>query len=433
MKLAVVGLGKLGLPLVAVLAGSGHKTHGYDKNLEHIERLNAGIYNFEEPGLNEILEANKVRTQFGNDILQVCKGAKVIFVIVPTPSNSEGKFSNDAIIEVLKNVSQTIKDSDSFQIINIVSTVMPGSCKEVFIPLIEEISGKKCGVDFGLTYNPEFIALGSVIKNMKYPDMHLIGASDLISGQVVLEIMSGFVLNSPESRIMNLTEAELVKISVNNFVTMKISFANMMMQICESFRGTNVDVVTEAIGLDSRIGSRYLKAGTSFGGPCFPRDTRALDNVLQEAGIEQSIPAAVDQMNIAHSRYISERILSLVKNSDKNVIALIGLAYKEDTRVTEESASLNLAGQLANYSGRVIGWDPIIKETQPDFPSKLEVIANLHETLSEGVTIVVLRLLSTEDRAHFSNLDDDKVIFDPWRQFSKEDIGNAQLVQPGKS
>jgi UDPglucose 6-dehydrogenase len=298
---------------------------------------------------------------------------------------------------------------------------------------VEKISGKKCGIDFGFTFNPEFIALGSVIKNMQYPDMHLIGASDETSGKIVSEAISKIVLSNPESRIMNLTEAELVKISVNNFVTMKISFANMMMEICDSFEGTNVDVVTEAIGLDSRIGSRYLRAGMSFGGPCFPRDTRALDVVLKDAGLEESIPAAVDRVNSAHSEYIKNAILKLLHDSKDNSITLIGIAYKEDTRVTEESASLNLALHLISDSTRVYGWDPLITEHQSNFPKNLQIKSELKEALSSSYVIAVLRILKSEHKEAFLNLNDDKVVFDPWRQFSTNDVGRAKLVQLGFS
>lgn len=433
MKITVVGLGKLGLPLLAVLANSKFSTHGYDKNLNWINQLSIGGTHFDEPQLSEMLLSANSNISYHSNIFEACKESEIIFIIVPTPSGADGKFSNEILKEILENLAEVIRTSSMFQVINIVSTVMPGSCERDFIPLIEKLSGKSCGTEFGLTYNPEFIALGSVIKNMQYPDMHLIGASDERSGRLVSNTISRFVLSDPQTRIMNLTEAELVKISVNNFVTMKISFANMMMQICDSFLGTNVDVVTEAIGLDSRIGSRYLKAGTSYGGPCFPRDTRALDTVLRDVGIEASIPAAVDEMNSAHTRYVSNQILELLETSKQKTLLLVGLAYKENTKVVEESASLKLVNQLAGYPIQIFGWDPVVKENQSEFPPNIQLREYLPEALAEGNVIAVLRIISSEDRNFFKSLTGEKTVFDPWRQFLKTDVGDAKLVQLGKS
>ena len=433
MKVAVVGLGKLGLPLLAVLGKSAFFAHGYDINKELINSLKREEFDFDEPQLTEFLKSADTNLHFQENLEEACVDAEIIFIIVPTPSEPDGKFSNELIINALTEISKVVRESKVFQVINIVSTVMPGSCTGLFIPLVEKISGKKCGIDFGFTFNPEFIALGSVIKNMQYPDMHLIGASDQKSGDIVSKSISKIVLSNPECRVMNLTEAELVKISVNNFVTMKISFANMMMEICDSFTGTNVDVVTEAIGLDSRIGSRYLRAGTSFGGPCFPRDTRALDAVLKNSGIKESIPAAVDRVNSAHSEYIKNAILNLLHDSKDNSIALIGIAYKEDTRVTEESASLNLALHLISDSTRVYGWDPLITEHQSNFPKNLQIKSDLKDALSAGYVIAVLRILKSEDKEVFLTLNSDKVVFDPWRQFTINDVGSAELVHLGLS
>ena len=433
MKVAVVGLGKLGLPLLAALGKSGFLAHGYDVNRELINSLKREEFDFDEPQLTEFLESARGNLLFQEHLEEACTDAEIIFIIVPTPSEANGRFSNELIIHALTEISTFVRRSNVFQVINIVSTVMPGSCSGIFIPLVENLSGKKCGIDFGFTFNPEFIALGSVIKNMQYPDMHLIGASDEKSGRIVSEAISNIVLSNPVSKVMNLTEAELVKISVNNFVTMKISFANMMMEICDSFEGTNVDVVTEAIGLDSRIGSRYLRAGMSFGGPCFPRDTRALDAVLKDSGIKESIPAAVHKVNSAHSEYVKNAVLNLLRGSKDNSITLIGIAYKEDTKVTEESASLNLAFRLISDGTRVFGWDPLITESQPNFPKNLQVKSELKEALSSSGVIAVLRTLKPEDKEAFQKLDSDKVVFDPWRQFSTNDVGRAKLVQLGIS
>ena len=190
MKVAVVGLGKLGLPLLAVLGKSGFLAHGYDVNKELINSLKREEFDFDEPQLTEFLKSADTNIHFQENLEEACADAEIIFIIVPTPSEPNGKFSNELIINVLTEISKLVRESKVFQVINIVSTVMPGSCTGLFIPLVEKISGKKCGIDFGFTFNPEFIALGSVIKNMQYPDMHLIGASDEKSGDIVSKSIS---------------------------------------------------------------------------------------------------------------------------------------------------------------------------------------------------------------------------------------------------
>ena len=179
---------------------------------------------------------------------------------------------------------------------------MPGSTGGTLLPALEEHSGKKCGTDFGLCYNPEFIALGSVIRDMLNPDMILIGESDARSGEILEELYQGVCESNPRIQRMNFVNAELTKLSVNTFVTTKISYANMLAQVCETLPGADVDVVTSAIGCDTRIGQKYLKGALGYGGPCFPRDNVAFSALARANGAPALLAEATDQLNRSRCR-----------------------------------------------------------------------------------------------------------------------------------
>ena len=433
MNVAVLGLGKLGLPLLALLAKSQHKVLGYDKSPELRAMLTANQYNFHEPNLNDILKAHTANIKIVSSIEHAVKDSDVIFVIVPTPTDSTLKFSNDYILQVLDEFSKALVQKTQYCIINIVSTVMPNSCVQEFIPYIEAKSGKKVNVDFGLTYNPEFIALGSVIQNMEYPDMHLIGSSDKKSGVIVQEILRSMSKNSAPSMMMNLTEAEIVKISVNNFVTMKISFANMLMQLANNFENVNIDTVTNAIGLDTRIGKKYLRAGTSYGGPCFPRDTRAMSALFQEHSLADALPKVVATMNDSHNNFLAEEITKIANAKNHSKIGIVGMSYKEDSYVLDESPSVFLAKYLIEVGLAVCAWDPMLHSMLHEFPQGVLALTTLDELLGNTDLVVLPRTISANHLNSILNFKKSLTIFDPWGQVAAIQSYPHDIIQPGRS
>lgn len=432
MNVSVIGLGKLGLPLLALLAKSNHTVSGYDKSIELRAKLNSQNHKFHEPGLNDLLTENSANIRIVNSIAEAVRNSSVVFVIVPTPTDETLKFSNEYVIEVINEFSNALETRNEYCILNIVSTVMPNSCVSEFIPLVEKISGKKVNKDFGLTYNPEFIALGSVIQNMEYPDMHLIGSSDRISGEIVQEILRGMSKNSAPSMMMNLTEAEIVKISVNNFVTMKISFANMLMQLASKFENVNVDNVTNAIGLDSRVGNKYLRAGSAYGGPCFPRDTRAMSALFQEHLMDSALPKVVGEMNDAHNDFLAEEIVNIAKIGNSSEIGIVGMSYKEDSNVLDESPSIFLATYLLSAGYKIRVWDPMIDSMLNEIPAEVIVTVTLEELLNKSKFIVLPRTLSPEHIQLIIDAREPLTVFDPWGQIRLEEISSHQIIQLGR-
>ena len=224
MKIAVVGLGKLGAPLAAVLASKGHDVVGIDVRPEPVELLNSGRAPVDEPGLQSLVTSSRERL-LGTTDLGAAAGADVTIVLVPTPSDDGGAFSNEYVLGALEQVGQALAARDDYHVVVIASTVMPGSCETVIASALEQASGREVGENLGLCYSPEFIALGNVIRDMLEPDMVLIGESDPRAGETLEHLYRGVCENDPPVRRMSLVDAELTKIAVNTYVTMKISYA----------------------------------------------------------------------------------------------------------------------------------------------------------------------------------------------------------------
>lgn len=419
LKVAVIGLGKLGLPLAAVLAEAGNEVFAYDANADLISQLKSDTFFSSEPKLMEILRSFRSNIFFVDSIQDAVHKSELSFIIVPTPSMSDGNFDNKLVIKVLEEISDALKDKRGFHVIDVVSTVMPGSCNDEFIPLLELRSGKTLNIDFGLCYNPEFIALGSVVKNMLQPDMHLIGASNSKSGETLERALKSVTGENVPSRIMNLKEAELVKISVNNFVTTKISFANMLMQIADRLGGIDIDVVTDAIGLDSRIGRKYLKGGTSFGGPCFPRDTRAMSTLLSQLDLSSAIPDATSFLNQKHNDFLVEKVHQYV--GLENEVGLIGFSYKPDTSVHEESTAVKLVDTFSSESKSIFVWEPIIDETRAAMFADVTFVKDLGSLSKCKVSVITRELTQSEIDTLTQNLRSTSLL-DPWRQLSEQQL-----------
>ena len=285
------------------------------------------------------------------------------FIIVPTPSDKNGSFSNHLVLRALADVAEGLKTTHRYHTVVITSTVMPGSMQQ-FQRFLEHASGLRMGEDFGLCYNPEFIALGSVIHDLLYPDFVLIGSEDKRSREMLDSFYHALFNAVPPGDSVpraycNFVNAEVAKLALNNFVTAKISFANSLADLTEHLPGGDIDQVLGAIGLDSRIGPRYLKAGTPFGGPCFCRDGRALKAAGRAVDVYLPYPGMADEVN-------HNLLLKLAcEVSKRNVppgtpIAILGLAYKAGTPVTDESTGMNLLEMLvARGYSRVRCHDPL--------------------------------------------------------------------------
>lgn len=413
-KISVIGLGKLGLPLMAAVASRGFDVTGYDNDPKKIKNYKECRWLF-EPGLEDLLAQNASRIQFTDKLERVLESG-IIFVVLPTPSLPSGEFSIVFLEKLLIALAPHLKKTKNHPIISIVSTVLPGSMQKLMVQL-EKQSGKKCGDDFGMCYNPAFIALGNVIHNFLHPDFVLIGESDAKTGLALEKFYMNFCKSDAKIHRMNFVNAELTKISVNTFVTMKISFGNMLARICERLPGAHSEIVTQAIGSDKRIGTAYLKGALGYGGPCFPRDNKAFSSVAKRLGLRAHSAEATDKINTEQVGWLAGLVLEQSRKTDK--IAVLGLSYKPDTDVIEESQGISLC-KLLRGKRQVLAYDPQAMPAAKNVLGKgVTFMKGLAECLTQADVIII-----TTPWKQFKDLRPEdllcrnghpKKIIDPWR------------------
>lgn len=343
-QVCVVGCGKLGLPLVAVLADAGHMVVGFDLNKRLIEKLSMGSIPWFEETLPDLLAKNHKRIRFTSTLADAMKDTEFFLVIVPSPSDDAGVFESKYVEAAIDSiVTLNSKDSQGVSQIVIVSTLMPGSTDEIWNRVIER--NPKSAERFRLLYSPEFIALGSVVKDMMNPDLVLIGAHDNQAAEAYRNLVASYVQTKPTYACLLPKEAEIAKIAVNSFVTTKISFANFISELCENTGGASANRVLASIGADSRIGRSYLKPGAPFGGPCFPRDNIALSKFALGVGVEASI---ADSTHAVNRRQVGRIARYIEKHGRHKTLLIVGVAYKPGTAVVDESPALHLFKELSD-------------------------------------------------------------------------------------
>jgi UDPglucose 6-dehydrogenase len=403
------------LPLAALLAKNGHLVRGYDVDAILRSAIIDRKFTSNEPNLVEILESCTKNLHIMQSVSEAVADSELVFVIVPTPSLDTGHFTNKYVLEVIEEIGLAIMNHTKI-VVDIVSTVMPGSCNGEIKEKLETSSKRKIGANLGLCYNPEFIALGSVIHDMQYPDMHLIGESSPWAGDVVSLALESIVKREVPVMKLNLTEAELVKISVNNFVTMKISFANLLMHCTSTFQEININSITNAIGLDSRIGSKYLKAATPYGGPCFPRDTRALSALFKDLGIDSSLSTATETINNSHLRFIYNRITDKIDKG--SIIGVAGLSYKTGTQVVEESPGMLIAEMLISNGYKIKTWDDEGAKLNNSLSSEsYEPLETGELLINQSDFLVITRSIKNGDEFFKQLTSSEKPYLDFWGHF----------------
>ena len=437
MRISVIGLGKLGSPMAACFAARGFTTIGVDLNQAYVDAINEGRPPVFEPQLAEMIAEGRSCLTATTDIVRAVKETDATFIIVPTPSQEDGGFSLQYVLPVMEQIGGALRGSDRYHLVVLTSTVMPGSTGGPVRDAIEEASGKRAGVDFGLCYSPEFIALGSVIRDFLNPDFLLIGESDPQSGSMLADVYRRVVLNDPPVARLSFTNAELAKISVNTFVTTKIAFANMLARICERLPEASVDAVTSALGLDSRIGAKYLRGAISYGGPCFPRDNLALAALARSLDAPAFVAEATDQANRDGIERLAELVVERLPAA--GAAAVLGLSYKPNTDVIEESPGLHLVRALADRGIEVVAFDPA---ATPNARRALDGSGVLFtESAEDAIRAADVVVIATawQDFAGippnvFKRDGDPRVVIDCWRILTAEQLeGVATYVALGQS
>lgn len=434
MDIAVIGLGKLGAPLAAVLASKGHHVIGVDLNPAAVAAINAGVAPVAEPGLAERIAMAGNRLRATTDFAEAIAASEISFVIVPTPSGKDGRFSNRYLLDAMRRIGAALRLTPRYHVVNITSTVMPGSTGGEIRETLEAASGRAIGPALGLTYNPEFIALGTVVRDLLNPDMLLIGESDPKAGDTLARVYQGTVESNPPIQRMNWVNAELTKIAVNTYVTTKISYANMIAEICEKLPGADVDTVTSALGKDSRIGAKYLRGALGYGGPCFPRDNIALAVLARGLGTEANVAEATDAINRRQVGRVTALVQALVPAGA--AVAVLGMAYKPDTPVVEESQGVMIARALADAGHTVLIADPeALDAAAAALGEAVEPVSTPEAAIANADIVVIATSAAcwrALDPALFSANGKRRTVIDCWRILPPEAAETADIVLLGK-
>lgn len=434
--ISVIGLGKLGLCIAASFADKGFQVNGVDVDIEKIEKINQGLSPIEETGLSALIKKAKKNLSVARDTEAAVLSSDVSFIVVATPSLADGSFSNNYLEHALEKIGIALKKKRGYHLVVITSTVMPKTCEKVAKFILEKTSGKKFGRDFGLAYNPEFIALGSVIYDFLNPDFILIGEAQRRDGDILKGIYCRTCDNSPRFARMSLLNAEIAKITLNCYVTTKITFANSVAALCERVAGADANVIMQAIGLDSRIGIKYLRPGLGYGGPCFPRDNVAFAAFARNLEIRAKLAEMVDEVNRDQVLRVVNRIKEILAatNKSKKVtrIGILGLSYKPNTAVIDDSQALNIAQILVNEGYRLIVFDPLaLTHARAVLGDTVAYAQDADACLADADLGVIATPCKEFKGIDFKKLNRDIVLLDCWRLLRRRQGINIQYLGAG--
>ena len=353
MRIAMIGTGYVGLVSGACLSEFGHDVICVDKDQAKIDALEKGVIPIFEPGLEEVVAANVKagRLSFTNDLKKAVPGADAVFIAVGTPSRrGDGHADLQYVFAAAKEVAGLI---DRYAVIVTKSTVPVGTSRKVE-QIVRETSPHG---DFDVASNPEFLREGSAIEDFRRPDRVVCGCDGERARNVMREIYRPLYLNETPIIFTTRESSELIKYAANAFLATKITFINEMANLCEKLGG-DVQDVARGIGLDGRIGNKFLHAGPGFGGSCFPKDTLALLKTSQDAGAPARIVEAVVAVNDARKREMAEKIERAFGGVKGKTIAILGLTFKPNTDDMRDAPSLVIVPYLQQAGARIRAYDP---------------------------------------------------------------------------
>ncbi|MEP2988398.1 MAG: UDP-glucose/GDP-mannose dehydrogenase family protein [Parasphingorhabdus sp.] len=386
MKIAMIGAGYVGLVSGACFADFGHEVVCVDKDSSKIEKLRRNVMPIYEPGLANIVKRNVEgeRLSFSTELAESLEGCDAVFIAVGTPSRrGDGHADLSYVYAATEEIAETITKPI---VVVTKSTVPVGTGDEV-----ELILSKKLDSDqFAVVSNPEFLREGAAIDDFKRPDRIVIGTEDDRARAVMSEIYRPLFLNESPLLFTGRRTAELIKYAANAFLATKITFINEISDLCEKV-GADVQEVSRGIGLDNRIGAKFLHAGPGYGGSCFPKDTLALMKTAQDNESPLRIVEAVVQVNDQRKRAMGRKVVQAMSGSvrDKK-IALFGLTFKPNTDDMRDAPSIAIAQTLIDAGANVTAYDPEGMELAKEIMPEVEMMESSYEAATEADGVVIV-------------------------------------------
>lgn len=399
MNISIIGTGYVGLSTGVGFSSKGNNVICVDIIKEKVEKINEGISPIYEPGMEESLKDAimngrlKATLNYSEAILN----SEVTLISVPTPMNNDGSADLGYIESAATKIGEVLAKKDEYHVVAVKSTVVPGTVEDVVIPAIEKSSGKKLGSDFGAGMIPEFLREGYALKDFLNPDRIVIGSNDEKSMNVLKKMHTGFDAPIIEAGIKT---AEMIKYASNAFLATKISFANEIGNICKRM-GIDVYDVMRGVGLDNRINEKFLRAGSGFGGSCFPKDVSAIAFKGKNMGLETLLLDSVIEVNKRQRQIIVDMLVKKLGNISGQRIAILGLTFNPGSDDVRESPSIYIISSLKEMGAKVCAYDThAMKNAKKEHPD-IEYAKNAKDCIEGADACLVLAELE-----EFSDLTD---------------------------
>ncbi|MEO6335083.1 MAG: UDP-glucose/GDP-mannose dehydrogenase family protein [Pyrinomonadaceae bacterium] len=385
MHIAVIGTGYVGLVTGACFAEFGVDVTCVDVDTTKIEKLNNGIIPIYEPGLDQIVEKNVKagRLRFTTEIASAVEGARVVFLAVGTPPKKDGSPDMSYYQQAAKDVAEAM---NGYKVLVTKSTVPIGTGKW----LREFVTANlKTPTEFGVASNPEFLREGAAIDDFMRPDRVVIGSNEAEAIEVMKELYRPLYLIETPIVITSLEAAELIKYAANAFLATKITFINEVANLCDAI-GCDVHDVARGMGMDNRIGRKFLHPGPGYGGSCFPKDTRALTTVADQFGVETRIVDAVIEANERQRDAMIPKIESLVGDLAGKKIGILGLSFKPETDDMRESPAIEIIHTLLDRGATVRAFDPVAMEEAKHCLREIEYASDEYDAIDGADALVII-------------------------------------------
>ena len=385
MKVTVFGMGYVGCVTAACLAKEGHTVTGIDIDATKIELINSSQSPIMELGVGEMIAEGVSNGRLCAAVSAESLG-EISLVCVGTPSNENGSLDFQQLLRVCEGIGQLLKTADSYHVVNIRSTVLPGTVESLIIPLLQEKSGRKAGSDFGVCMNPEFLRESTAVKDFYHPPFTIIGALDRSSAQVAAGLYAGI---SAPMEIVPIKVAEMIKYACNAFHALKVSFANEVGNLCKVM-GIDSWQVMDIFCKDTKLNLSpyYLRPGFAFGGSCLPKDLRAMMHLAKQKDVELPVLGAV----LASNQLQIERAYMLIKRTGKMKVGILGLSFKSGSDDLRESPTVALVERLIGKGYRVAIYDDDVSLPEIRGKNRLfieRILPHVASLMSSSLTEVV--------------------------------------------
>jgi len=422
MNVSVVGSGYVGTTLSACLADLGHDVTAIDVDEETVERLNDGETTIHEPGLDPLVSAYTGSRLKATTDHAAAADTDITFLAVGTPAREDGSIDPSGLLAAAEDVGEAIADKDGYHLVVVKSTVLPDVIEDELVPAIERTSGKTDGEGFGVAVNPEFLREGSAVDDFMDPDRIVIGTDgDARALQLLAELYEPLITDWDVPTVeTGRREAAMIKYASNAFLAAKVSLINDLGNVCKEF-GVDTYAVADAMGMDDRIGERFLNSGVGWGGSCFPKDTAALAAAARDNDYTPAMIEAAIEVNDGQPERLLELLDSHVDSEGKR-IAVLGLAFKAGTDDIRGSRARPVIEGLQDRGADIVAYDPLANEAMAERYPDIEYADSAAEALdgAHGVAVVT-------DWPEFTDLDEefdamaDPVVVDGRRIISRRD------------